>query len=71
MQAKAAQDWLELFRDVEAALDDPEIAKGLNQMYADRPNWPAEMQERMAPFRNPKVWEFMARVLKCEGLSKP
>ena len=91
LQAKAGKDWLDLFRDVEAALDedpagekaqalgarwkalvggftggDPEIAKGLNRMYADRPNWPAEMQERMAPFRNPKVREFMGRVLQIE-----
>ena len=45
---------------------DPEIGKGLNRMYADRPNWPAHMKELMAPFSNPKVWEYMGRVLKCQ-----
>jgi len=44
---------------------DPEIAKGLRQMYADRPNWPAHMTELMRPFSNPRVWEYMGRVLKC------
>ena len=81
------QDWLDLFRDVEAALGedpagekaqalgerwkaleiaftrgDPEIAKGLNKMFADKSNWPASMKERMAPFQNRAVWEFMRRV---------
>jgi len=89
LQAKAEQDWLDLFRDVEAALGDdpasetaqalgarwqdlirgftggdPEVSKGLNQMYSERPNWPADMKARMTPFSNPKVWEFMGRVLK-------
>lgn len=44
---------------------DPEIGKGLNKLYADRPNWPAAAKEQMAPFGNPKVWEFMGRVMKC------
>jgi DNA-binding transcriptional MerR regulator len=47
---------------------DPGIAAGLNKMYADRPNWPAHMKQAMAPFSNPKVWEFMARVLKCASI---
>ena len=93
LQAKAQQDWLDLFHDVEAALgEDPgskkaqalgvrwkklvggftggdaEVTKGLNKMYADRPNWPGQMKESMAPFSNPKVWEFMGRVLKCGSL---
>jgi len=93
MQAKAHQEWQDLFRDVEAALgedpasekaqalgarwkklvgqftvDDRGIADGLNKMYADRPNWPAHVKEYMAPFSNPKVWEFMGRVLKCSSL---
>lgn len=90
LQAKAEQDWRELFRDVEAALDqspasetaqelgrrwkalvggftggNPEVARGLNRLYADRPNWPATAQQQMAPFSNPRVWEFMGRVLNC------
>ena len=44
---------------------DPEIGKGLNKLYADRPNWPTAAKEQMAPFGNPKVWEFMGRVMKC------
>ena len=90
LQAKVQQEWLNLFRDVEAALnedpssaeaqalgqrwkkliggftgDDPEVLKGLGKMYADRPGWPAQMKEQMAPYGNPEVWEFMGRVLKC------
>lgn len=90
LQAKAQQDWLDLFREVEAVLgedpagekaqalgqrwkklvggftgDDPQIAQGLNRLYADHPNWPAQANEQMAPYSNPKVWEFMGRVLKC------
>jgi DNA-binding transcriptional MerR regulator len=93
LQARAQQDWLDLFRDVEAALNEdpasekvqalaarwkrlvsaftggnPEIAQGLNRMYADRPNWPQSIQERMAPFSHPKVWEFMGRALDCTAL---
>ena len=43
---------------------DPEVGAGLNKLYADRPNWPAQAQQQMAPFSNPKVWEYMSRVLK-------
>ena len=41
---------------------DPEIAAGLNQMFADESNWPDSMKEKMAPFRNRAVWDFMRRV---------
>jgi DNA-binding transcriptional MerR regulator len=44
---------------------DYEIGAGLKKLYADRPNWPAEAKERIAPFSNPKVLEFMGRVMKC------
>ena len=44
---------------------DYEIGAGLNKLYADRPNWPAAAKEQMAPFGNPKVLEFMGRVMKC------
>jgi DNA-binding transcriptional MerR regulator len=44
---------------------DREVSAGLNRLYADRPNWPAQAQQQMAPYSNPKVWEFMGRVLKC------
>jgi DNA-binding transcriptional MerR regulator len=44
---------------------DPEIGAGLNRLYADKANWPAQMTEQMAPFGNPKVWEYMGRAMKC------
>jgi hypothetical protein len=44
---------------------DREIGAGLNRLYADRPNWPAQAEQQMAPYSNPKVWEFMGRVLGC------
>ena len=87
LHGKAYQDWLDVFRDVEAALGedpagekaqalgerwkameiaytrgDPEIAEGLNKMFADKSNWPDSMRESMAPFENRAVWEFMRRV---------
>ena len=87
LQDKAHQDWLDLFHDVEAALEedpagekaqalgerwkameiaytcgDPEVAQGLNRMFEDKSNWPDSMRERMAPFQNRAVWEFMRRV---------
>jgi DNA-binding transcriptional MerR regulator len=95
MQAKAEQDWRDLFLDIEAALDqDPasntaqdlgrrwkalvasftggnaEVADGLKRLYADRSNWPVPAQEQMAQFSNPRVWEFMSRVLNCAQLAK-
>jgi DNA-binding transcriptional MerR regulator len=94
LQDKAYQDWIDIFRDVEAVLgEDPagargqalgerwkamevaytrgdaEIAQGLNRMYADRPNWPEHMKEKMAPFRNPAVWDFMRRVFEARRSS--
>jgi DNA-binding transcriptional MerR regulator len=90
LQAKVTQEWTELFRDVEACLNqDPageaaqalaarwkklvsgftggetEISAGLNRLYADKANWPEQMKQQMAPFSNPKVWEYMGRAMKC------
>ena len=36
---------------------DPEVMKGLNAMYADRDNWPAEQKERYAI--KPEIWAFI------------
>jgi MerR family transcriptional regulator, thiopeptide resistance regulator len=83
-QERWTKEWTDLFRDVEAALNedpagakaqalaarwkklvegftggDPQITAGLAKMYQDRPNWPATMQQRMQPFSNKKVWEFI------------
>jgi uncharacterized Ntn-hydrolase superfamily protein len=38
---------------------DPQITVGLSKMYADRPNWPASIAQRMQPFSNKKVWDFI------------
>jgi len=40
---------------------DQQITAGLSKMYQDRPNWPANMQQRMQPFSNKKVWEFIQK----------
>ena len=40
---------------------DPQITAGLSKMYQDRPNWPANMQQRMQLFSNKKVWEFIEK----------
>jgi DNA-binding transcriptional MerR regulator len=88
LQAQAEKDWLELYRDVEAALDedpsseraqaladrwgrliegftggDPQISEGLKKLHADRENWPQDMRDRMKPFSNPAVGEFIQRAL--------
>ncbi len=38
---------------------DPEIAKGLNAMYADRANWPQEQKERVNI--KPEIWAFIQK----------
>jgi DNA-binding transcriptional MerR regulator len=40
---------------------DPQITAGLSKMHQDRSNWPANMQPRMLPFSNKKVWEFIQK----------
>ncbi len=42
---------------------DPQITQGLKALYADRLNWPATFQERMAPFSNKKVWAFINQAI--------
>jgi MerR family transcriptional regulator, thiopeptide resistance regulator len=44
---------------------DREISAGLNRLYADRANWPANAQQQMAPFSNQKVWEYIHKVIAC------
>lgn len=88
LQERVSREWIELIRDVEAALGedptsqkaqalgarwkelverftrgDPDVTASVRNLYADRANWPAQFREQMAPFRNPKVWEFMSHVL--------
>ena len=57
--------WKELVKGFTGG--DREVGAGLNKLHADRPNWPAQATGQMAPFSNPRVWEFMGRVMKCAG----
>jgi len=88
LQERVTKQWTDLFRDVEAALDenpagatvqalaarwtalieaftqrDPDVTASARNLYADSPNWPADFQKQMEPFRNRKVWEYMSRAL--------
>ena len=58
-QALAAR-WSELIKGFTGG--NPEIQKGLNQMYADRNNWPASMP---MPFGD-DVQAFIAKAMKCK-----
>ena len=40
---------------------DRQITAGLSKMYGDRPNWPANMQQKTQPFSNKKVWDFIQK----------
>jgi MerR family transcriptional regulator, thiopeptide resistance regulator len=42
---------------------DRQITEGLKKMYQDRPNWPGSMHERIKPYSNPKVMEFIHKAL--------
>jgi DNA-binding transcriptional MerR regulator len=42
---------------------DPKITSGLNNLHAHRGEWPQQAQGQMAPFSNPKVWEYMGRAM--------
>jgi MerR family transcriptional regulator, thiopeptide resistance regulator len=44
----------------------PEVSSGLNKLYADQANWPESARQQMAPFSNPKVWEFIHKVTQCK-----
>lgn len=86
MQAESTKKWNDLFRDVEAALDedpagakaqalaarwgaligeftqgDPEITKGLKNVWKNPSGLPEETQANMKPYLNPKVHEFIQR----------
>jgi DNA-binding transcriptional MerR regulator len=40
---------------------DPQITAGLSKLHQDKQNWPAAAHERMKPFGNPKVWEYIQK----------
>lgn len=88
LQAQAEQQWSELFRDVEGALNedpagpeaqalaerwmklvegftggDPQVTEGLAKLNSDWKSWPADMQQKVAPFSNKAVWDFINRAI--------
>jgi DNA-binding transcriptional MerR regulator len=44
---------------------DPEVQKGLNKMWADKDNWPAENRERVQI--DPRVLEFIVKAMNVAG----
>jgi DNA-binding transcriptional MerR regulator len=44
---------------------DPEVQKGLNEMWADKENWPAENRERFHV--DPRVQEFITRAMRARA----
>ena len=44
---------------------DPEIQQGLNQMYADTPNWPAERRQSFGI--KPEIQAFIEKALKADA----
>ncbi len=61
-QALAAR-WKKLVEEFTGG--DAEISTGLQKAWADRQHWPNALQQQSAPFSNPKVWDFMSRVMNC------
>ena len=86
MQAETTKKWNDLFRDVEASLNedpagekaqalaarwgaliinftggDPEVTKGLNNVWKNPSGLPGETQDNMKPYMNPKVHEFIQK----------
>ena len=57
-QALAAR-WKKLIEEFTGG--DRQITAGLGKMHQDSSNWPATAQQRMEPFSNKKVWEFIQK----------
>jgi MerR family transcriptional regulator, thiopeptide resistance regulator len=91
LQERVTREWNELFRDIDAALnEDPagpvvrglvkrwrklvgeftggnaEIQKGLNAMYADTSNWPAEQRQHRI---KPEIQAFILRAMNISPAS--
>jgi MerR family transcriptional regulator, thiopeptide resistance regulator len=89
VQKKATKDWEELYKDVEACLNenpagpkaqalaarwralveqftggDPEIQKGLNAMWSDHQNWPANVKAQS--FVRPELQAYMRKALTAK-----
>ena len=46
---------------------DPAIQQGLNKMYADQPNWPAQRQQQFGV--KPQIQEFMLKAMQAAGMA--
>lgn len=69
-KAQALADrWLKLVEGFTGG--DPEVAKGLYQLYSDRANWPAHAKQQMEPFSNGRVCEYMSRVMAARKRQAP
>jgi MerR family transcriptional regulator, thiopeptide resistance regulator len=58
-----ADRWRELVRGFTGG--DPQLSEGLKNAWADRANWPADEQQRSAPFMDPRVWKFVEEAGKA------
>jgi hypothetical protein len=66
MEAQALVDrWNDLVRQFTGG--EPGIVKGVKLLYSDRENWPAEFEEKMAPFSDERVWEFFRRAVAARN----
>jgi DNA-binding transcriptional MerR regulator len=60
VQALAAR-WMALVEEFTGG--DSQITQSVENLYADRSNWPADFQQRMTPYSNPEVWSFMHKAI--------
>jgi len=93
LQERVSRQWLELIRDVEAALGedpagekgqalaarwtglveeftggDPQVTAGLQDLYADKANWPTQAKEQAQPFAvRAEVWGFINRAIAARA----
>jgi DNA-binding transcriptional MerR regulator len=83
---RGSQLWIELYRDIEAALNDdpasekvqalvarwkqlvdnftggnPDIKEGVQKAWADRANWPGQLQRLSEPYSDRRVWAFIGQ----------
>jgi DNA-binding transcriptional MerR regulator len=42
---------------------DPDITRGVKNLYADQANWPASFQQQAKPFMKKEVWSFMNKAM--------
>lgn len=61
-QALAAR-WRKLVEEFTGG--DPGIRAGLKKAWSDRQHWPEHLQQKTAPFSDPRVWEFIGKAMNC------